>query len=326
MSRNRPPGDKISVLNNPTLLAHNVGSTLDITTWNIGYAGLGRGSDFVTDGGKNWFPPSSKVVAQNLEAIVQTLSQTKADIFLLQEVSDLSPLSFWHPVRARIIKSFAGQVALFRPDISSRGLPWPLRISHGTLTLSNAAPTSTQMVNLPAEPTFLGGIIKRNYGLLVTRFAIQNDKSQWVIVNLHLAAFDQKGATRFKQLRAVFEFAKGEYEAGNHVILGGDWNLRLHKREFPHTTDLKQLFWLVDLPHQKLPPGWKIACDKTLPTVRTNYQPYIKGENYTAIIDGFIVSPNVAINKVATTETGFEHTDHLPVSASFSTKPPQSLK
>ncbi len=326
LNRSHPPGDKISVLKQPSGLAQHVGASLDITLWNIGYAGLGRLSDFVTDGGNSRFPPSSNAVTDNLDAIVETLSETPADIFLLQEVSDKSPLSYWHPVRARIVESLPEQVAFFRSDVSSWGLPWPLRIVHGTLTLSNAAPTSTQMVKLPAEPTFLGGIIKRNYGLLVTRFAIANSPTNWVVVNLHLAAFDPEGATRHKQLEAVLAFAKTEYEKGNHVVLGGDWNLRLHKREFPHTTDLKQLFWLVDLPEEKLPPGWQIACDKTLPTVRTNYQPYVKGENYTAIIDGFIVSPNVAIIKVTTTDTGFEHTDHMPVSASFSTKLQEGLK
>lgn len=326
MNRNRPPGDKISALNHPANLPTKLGATIHIATWNIGYAGLGRLSDFVTDGGKSRFPPSSEAVAENLDAIVETLAETQADIFLLQEVSDKSPLSYWHPVRARIVESLPGRIAFFRSDISSWGLPWPLRIVHGTLTLSNAAPTSKQMVKLLAEPTFLGGIIKRNYGLLVTRFAIEGSRNHWVVVNLHLAAFDPEGATRHKQLEAVLDFAKTEYEKGNYVVLGGDWNLRLLKKEFPHTTDLEQLFWLVDLPEEKLPPGWKTACDKTLPTVRTNYQPYVKGENYTAIIDGFIVSPNVTINSVATTDTGFEHTDHMPVSASFSTKPHQSLK
>ncbi len=326
VNRNRPPGDEISVLKHPSGLAQHVGASLDITVWNVGYAGLGKGSDFITDGGKSRFPPSRKAVADNLNAIIETLSQTRADLFLLQEVSDRSPLSFWHPVRTRIIESLSQRVAFFRSDISSRGLPFPIRIVHGTLTLSNAIPVSTQVVKLPAEPTFLGGTIKRNYGLLVTRFAIENLETRWVIANLHLAAFDPEGATRFKQLEAVFDFARHEYEQGNYVVLGGDWNLALAKSNFPHTTDIKQLFWLVDFPEDKLPPGWKIACDKTRPTVRTNYQPYVKDENYTAIIDGFIVSPNVTINKVTTTDTGFEHTDHMPVSASFSTKPQEGLK
>jgi len=319
VSRNRPPGDRIRVVNRPQDLRKKLGQTVKITTWNIGYAGLGRGSDFVMDGGKSWFPPSRRAVKNNLDAICALMGASPAELFLLQEVSDKSPLSFWLPVRQRIIDNFPRFLALFRPDISTWGLPWPIKITHGTMTLCPASPVSRQIVKLPVEPTFLAGIIRRNYALMVTRFEVEGNADRWVIINLHLAAFDHKGATRQKQLEAVFAFAEKEYEKGNFVVLGGDWNMELIKTGFPHKTDLKHLFWLIDLPKQKLPPGWKIVCDPDVPSVRTNYQPYVQGENFTAIIDGFITSPNVTVNSVATCDTGFEHSDHMPVSASFST-------
>jgi len=187
------------------------------------------------------------------------------------------------------------------------------------MTLCTVTPAGMQVIKLPLEPTCLAGIIRRNYALLVTRFAIKGSPAQWVIVNLHLAAFDHEGATRQKQFQAVFAFAGKEYQKGNFVVLGGDWNMALTKTGFPHTTDMKLLFWLIDLPKENLSPGWKIACDPTVPSVRTNYQPYVKGENYTTIIDGFIISPNVTINALKTTDTGFEHSDHMPVSATLST-------
>ncbi len=320
VNRVRPPGDRIELVNAPANLDKKLGDTIQITTWNIGYAGLGRGSDFVMDGGKSWFPPSRRAVGENLAAICARLRKLPGEILLLQEVSVCSPLSFWQPVRQKIIKSRPENLALFRPDISTWGLPWPLKIAHGTITLCPVRPAGRQLVKLPVEPTLVGGFIKRNYALLVTRFDVEDDPGQWVIINLHLAAFDKEGATRLQQLGAVFAFAQQEYEQGNFVVLGGDWNMVLAKTDFPHTTDLKQLLWLVDLPAEKIPPGWKIACDPDVPSVRTNYQPYIRGENYTAIIDGFITSPNVSVNSLATTDTGFEHTDHMPVSGSFSTK------
>jgi len=254
------------------------------------------------------------------------LRNLPGEILLLQEVSVCSPLSFWLPVRHKIIKSLPENLALFRPDISTWGLPWPLKIAHGTMTLCPVRPAGSQLVKLPQEPTLVGGFIKRNYALMVTRFDIEGDPGQWVIINLHLAAFDAQGATRLQQLGAVFAFAQQEYEQGNFVVLGGDWNMVLAKTDFPHTAELKHLLWLVDLPRKKIPPGWKIACDPDAPSVRTNHQPYVKGENHTAIIDGFITSPNVAVNSTATTDTGFEHTDHMPVSASFSTKRSEAVE
>mgnify|MGYP006969481625 CR=1 FL=1 len=56
-----------------------------------------------------------------------------------------------------------------------------------------------------------------------------------------------------------------------------------------------------------------IAADAAIPSVRTNHQPYTPGENYVTTIDGFIVSPNVAIEGVSGYDLGFEHTDHQPV-------------
>ncbi len=325
MNRFFPHGNKAQILNQPPSLPEELDTTLNLTCWNIGYGGLGEESDFITDGGKNRLPPSPRTVKKNLNGILAQLgifkNQSAPHVFLLQEVSKRSPLSFWQPVRGAIISLFADHFVTFRPDISTRGLPWPLAINHGTMTLAPAHPQQTQVIRLPTEPTFLAGLIKRNYGLLVTRFAIKNSPPQWVIVNLHLAAFDPKGATRYKQLEQVFDFARSEYEKGNFVIMGGDWNMALAKSDFPHTTNLKQLFWLVDLPRTLLPKGWKIACDATTPTVRTNYQPYVAGENYTGIIDGFIISPNVSLHAIHTTDTKFIHTDHMPVTATFSTNP-----
>lgn len=325
MNRTRPLGNRARILKQPANLSDQFGDNLSVTIWNIGYAGLGKDSDFVMDGGKHWFPPSRASVKNNLEGINASLARfLKRDgerIFMLQEVSDKSPLSYWVSVRKKVLSGFEDYMAFFRPDISSWGLPWPFRICHGTLTLCPIIPSDIEVLRIPAEPTYLGGLIKRNYALLVSRYKIKNSSAHWVIVNLHLAAFDPEGATRHKQMDAVFAYAQDEYAKGNYVLLGGDWNLALCKNSFAHTTDLTHLFWLFDLPRKKIPQYWQVACDPQVPSVRTNFQPYIAGQNYTAIIDGFIVSPNVQINDVQTLDTKFEHTDHMPVTGQFSTKP-----
>ncbi|MDE2112896.1 MAG: hypothetical protein KGJ79_17295, partial [Alphaproteobacteria bacterium] len=68
--------------------------------------------------------------------------------------------------------------------------------------------------------------------------------------------------------------------------------------------------------------------DPHVPTVRTNNQPYRPGVNYTAIIDGFLVSPNVEIDSVTTIDTGFQFTDHQPtvLRASMSSNRSQPIK
>jgi hypothetical protein len=39
----------------------------------------------------------------------------------------------------------------------------------------------------------------------------------------------------------------------------------------------------------------------------------VAGENYVTTIDGFVVSPNVAVESVRGFDLGFEYTDHQPV-------------
>ncbi len=319
-NKSSKPSTKIAILNEPKNIVSFLEKEISITIWNIGYAGLGKNSDFITDGGKRFFPPSRNEVNKNLIGIQKLLKNINSDIYMLQEVSEKSPLSFLIPVRTQIISLFLEFFVVYRGDIASKYLPWPLKVNHGTLTIAKAKSLLNMVVNLPFEPNLLLGMLKRNYGLLVTQFAIENSNKQWVIVNLHLSAFDKDGATRQKQFDAVFAFAKKEYQKGNYVILGGDWNMELLKSDFTHTTDKKHLFWRIEFPIERLPKGWKIGADNKTPTVRTNNKPYIKGENHTSIIDGFIVSPNVKINNVNTLDINFEHTDHQPVSGSFSTK------
>ena len=176
----------------------------------------------------------------------------------------------------------------------------------------------TTGILLPLEDGFMAGVVKRNYRMLVSRFSLQDDLSgsELFVLNIHLAAFDN-GETRVKQLESVFEFAKKLHEKGHFVVIGGDWNMRLVQTEFPHETDEEFLFWLRDLPADKVPVGWSIAADASIPSVRTVHKSYVKGENYVAVVDGFIVSPNVEIISIENVDLGFENSDHHPVKLKF---------
>ena len=115
----------------------------------------------------------------------------------------------------------------------------------------------------------------------------------------------------------MFDIAEAAYERGDHVIIGGDWNMRLALTDFAHQTDARHLFWVHDMPPDTLPEGWQWAIDPDTPTVRTLHAPYVAGQTYTMIIDGFAVSPNVEVDSVRTTASGFAHTDHHPVLGRF---------
>lgn len=45
--------------------------------------------------------------------------------------------------------------------------------------------------------------------------------------------------------------------------------------------------------------------------------PYVRGENFTTVIDGFVLSPNVRAENVRMRDLDFQFSDHQPVDARF---------
>ena len=106
---------------------------------------------------------------------------------------------------------------------------------------------------------------------------------------------------------------------GRYVRLGGDFNHELpgadssiftYKQDYPD--------WIQSLPSDFTPQGYTWAIDPNTPTVRDLMKPYVAGDNFVAVIDGFLVSDNIEIIKVKTEDLGFVNSDHNPVILEFS--------
>lgn len=288
------------------------GDALSITVWNLGYGGLGAESDFVADGGEHMFPPSRAAVRANVDFIAEQLANESADVIVFQEIAHDGPVNYWVNLKGAIDRTLAARDSAFFADFQTRLMPWPLRLEHGQAIYSNAAIAETSVVPLPAEDSAIFGV-KRRYASLVARIPREAGGPGWTIASVHLAAFDADAAVRTRQLHELLAWAQSEYARGQHVVLAGDWNFQIAETHFPHTTDERFLFWLFPFPQDALPEGWRLAADGAVPSVRTNHKPYVAGENYVTSIDGFIVSPNVAVESVSGVDLQFRHTDHQPV-------------
>lgn len=297
-------------------ISPQAGAELKILNWNLGYAGLGKDSDFVMDGGEMLRPPSKDHVAKNLEGIREILKRNKADIHIFQEISEPDMLTHGIHVLAGVSEEFSGYNEFFSSDFRTRYIPTRWALRHGLATFTKVKSEPVSLIRLPLEPTKLGGIIQRMYHIQETELST-SDGADWVILNIHLSAFDEGGDVRLKQMDRLIEVANEYYQDGKHVIVGGDWNIQLADTEFPNTTKEEFLFWRTKLPREKILPGWQIIVDEQTPTMRSNERPFVKGENFTSIIDGFMVSPNVDALSVKTIDTNFEFTDHQPVFAKF---------
>jgi endonuclease/exonuclease/phosphatase family metal-dependent hydrolase len=288
------------------------GETLEIFDWNLGYGGLGAGSDFFADGGAHTFPPSRRAVRDNVAGIERMLSQQQgADVVLLQELAHGGPVNYWVNLKARVDRALGGRERIFFADFQTRLMPWPLRMEHGQGIYARRRIDGVDAVALPAEDAGVFGV-RRRYASVVARLPMEGGGG-WTIASVHLAAFDEDALVRTRQLHNLLAWAEREYQSGRHVVLGGDWNFQIAETDFPHTTEERFLFWLFPFPQDALPQGWRIAADSAIPSVRTNHKPYVAGENYVTTIDGFIVSPNVSIESVNGFDLGFEHSDHQPV-------------
>ena len=311
------PIDFGAIRSTPAPEPRTAGDTLSVLTWNIGFAGLGARADFIIDGGKHLRALRRHEIDEAAEAIGDTLPGFDAEVILLQEMAGPGFLTRGVDVRKSVLSRLAQHGTHFWADFRTLLIPPPLRIEHGMLTAATLRDGAPKILELPQDARLYGGALKKYYAGLMTTYPIGDTGRNWVLINIHLSAFDEGARTRANQIYALKEIARKAYARGDHVIIGGDWNLRLSPAAFPHTTAAKDLFWVHDVPADALPEGWHWAVDHTVPTVRTMQKPFVRGENFTFVIDGFAVSPNVEILDVTATDLGFEQTDHHPVLGRF---------
>jgi endonuclease/exonuclease/phosphatase family metal-dependent hydrolase len=278
---------------------------LEILSWNLGFGGLGEGAEFYPDGGRRLIPSSRRDVLRYVAGIGAFLGRAEADLFLLQEVARPSAVNRRVDLLAELSARLPGRWLTWSPEVS---IPFP-RVSVGPATFARGPPRAVERVTLPGAKRWYA------YHLLVARFPVAGAAGELVLANVHLSAFDENASLRRRQLESVTAFLLAEALRGNWVVLGGDWNLLLAETRFPHTTAERYLFWVHPLPDGFPPPGWRLVVDDKVPTVRTLERPYARGENYTAVIDGFVVSPNVTVLEVRNADLGFRFSDHQPVLA-----------
>jgi endonuclease/exonuclease/phosphatase family metal-dependent hydrolase len=295
-------------IENPGALPE-AGDQLTVTIWNVGYGALGDDADFMADGGQSFRASGRDRIETNLAAITARLARSNSDIHMLQEVAGPGLMTRGVDVRGAVSGAFPDHWTAASASVKTRFVPGPLAFDHGLFTASRLAVESADLVEITREPGRMGGVLKRAYHVQITRLA---GTGRWSVINAHLSAFDD-GEVRMRQLADVLAVATGEYDRGRRVVIGGDFNQRLAPTDFAYTTTQEDLFWLRDFPVDQLPPGWRVVADPGTPSVRTLERAYAPGENYTAVIDGFIVSPNIQVISVEGRNTGFVPADHQPV-------------
>lgn len=291
------------------------GDTVKLLSFNTGYAALGDNADFFMDGGEKVKATDEKRMNENIDEISKLINDTKADFYLLQEVDQNSSRTYGVN-QAEAYTEKTNLFSTYALNYSCPFVPYPLppigKVNSGIQTLTDYNVASAERVSLPCPFSWPVSTANLKRCLLINRVPIEGSDKELVIVNLHLEAYDD-GEGKAAQTQMLFSILQEEYNKGNYVIAGGDFN-----QTFPGGLDAYPVkdadTWTPGtLENTVLPEGWSFAYDTSVPTCRLLDKPYDAQTSQHYVIDGFIISPNVEKVTVETKDLGFHAADHNPV-------------
>ncbi len=293
------------------------GDTLTFLSWNIGYGGLGSAMDFFYDGG-NKVMPSEPYYQFCFSGIKDTLQQNReVDFIMLQEVDQCAKRSYGHNQVAAIAKVLPDHFHSFALNYNVSYVPVPMfrpmgRVVSGVMTLSKKKPVSSLRIAYPGSYSWPKRIFMLDRCFIISKYPLSNEK-MLVVLNTHNSAFDKEGKLRKQEYGLIRKYMLREYEQGNYVIAGGDWNT--NPTDFSPEDIVGDTVMTIHPPMDNdfMPEGWVWAIDNTTGTNREVKQAYTKGKTPVTIIDFFIMSPNIKLLGVTTREMGFAFSDHQPV-------------
>lgn len=301
------------------------GKTLNIVTYNIGYMSLDSSQDFFLDGGQGIRPNIDANVKNNLYGIKRYIKEKAADIYLLQEVDYKAKRSYYMNQYEELKSGFGG-IATFATNHKCIYIPYPIPntvgyVNSGMMILNKYA-GKTERIALESAYKWPMSMLMFKRCLMVQKIDIEDSDNELVIINLHLEKNDDKKA-RKSQLDKLKEIMVKEYEKGNYVIAGGDFNQKfpvVNNDKYP-VIDEKN-YSTKEIEKDYLPEKFKYVVDDSTPTCRLLNKPYVGTYEDTQlyVIDGYIVSDNIKVNSVKTLDNQFKYSDHNPVELNITIK------
>jgi hypothetical protein len=152
---------------------------------------------------------------------------------------------------------------------------------------------------------------------LVTRVSVEGG-GEFVLVNTRFSSFQGAGEARDAEFAQMKTFLEQEASQGHFVVVGADWSHQLPGADygiFGHNQLRPVRF--MDIPESFTPDGYHWAVDPTVPSRRNLDKPYVRGETFTLVADGFLLSGNVELVSVRTQDLDFQNAAHNPVKLEF---------
>ncbi len=321
---------KQDILNNQEQVL-KINNKYTALSYNIGFGAYSQDysffldSDILKDGtkivGKHSKAFSKEDVLKNTNGVINILKTANTDFVLLQEIDVKSTRSYKVNQFELIKEQLLEHASVFVPNYHSAYIAYPFNDPHGK-SISGLATYSRYNIEDVTRKQFeiTKNLISKFFDLdrCFTATYIPTDNFNYlVLINVHMSAYDEGGVYRAKQWKQLTEFMQYEYDRGNYVVCGGDFNHDIANSKDLFITNTKTAETVYQLSNSDLSENFKFATSTNAPTCRSASMPYEKGVSYTAVIDGFIVSDNVEVTYVENIDLEFLYSDHNPVIIDF---------
>lgn len=326
----------IEISNNQTETV-SVGSSYTITTYNIGFGAYSQDFSFFMDSGelldgtkttgKHSVAKNKDTVIANTTGAINTINEIAPDFAFFQEVDTRADRSHKVNQYKMIQDNFANYSSASASIFHSGYLFYPLTEPHGAsdsviATISKYKIESGVRKSFPIDESFPAKFFDLDRCFSAYTLPINGSDKKLVLINLHMSAYDEGGKIREQQLALLSSYLTTQYNLGNYIIAGGDWNHDVADSINSFATKEKVPDWVRTISDDEIPEHFNFAKTTNAPTCRSTDIAYTKNSNgdlvnYTVVVDGFLVSDNITINAVQNIDTQFMYSDHNPVKMQF---------
>ena len=302
------------------------GKTYHLTDWNIGFAAYTDQFSFFMDGGIYSRAFSEEATIDTMNSIIDELKKQDSDFYLIQEVDFGSTRSYQVDEQAMIEDSFSsGFAATFGVNYDSAYLFYPFTSpigasKSGLLTMSSCGISESVRRSFPIQTGF-AKFLDLDRCFTVNRIPTSNGHDL-VLINLHASAYTTDDTIVKQQMEMLLETIEQEYDKGNYVIAGGDFNMDL-------LGDSTSIFgvsgddysWGQPFPVEMLPDTVSLIAPfdpaDPIPSCRNADSPWDPETNFQITIDGFLITDNIEAVSCEVTDLQFAYSDHEPVQFRF---------
>ena len=299
------------------------GKTYRIMTYNVGFGAYLPEYSFFMDGGKYSWAKDEESVLAAISGAGELITEINPDFALIQEV-DIDGTRSYHINELQLLNQFIkGYYYDFAQNYDSPFLFFPPWQPHGAnkagiVTYSKSEITDTMRRSFPISKSF-SKLIDLDRCYSISRIPLKDGETSLCLYNVHLSAYEKKGNIREEQLAMLMEDMRSDYQNGNYVICGGDFNHDLKAASDAEAT----VSWAYPLPRESLPEGFSLPLDslgnkeETHNSSRNADAPYDPATAYTVTLDGIIISDNIKAVSYDCPDLGYRFSDHDPVIMEF---------